>query len=289
MATPDRSVDIYAVQYADADYYADQVFAPSDTQDAEFGKGTEFVPFNWLFYVIRITTQEKVRTILLDTGFTSHDILKAWNMDTLNGKKFVLHDIPTLLSTIGVKTSDVTDVMLTHHDFDHAGGQHLFPNAHVHMNRTALDTLLATNDTPAVTENLKARRGGGTLTEFDDAYEFEGVTMRMIGGHTPGSCVAEMDVGDTTYVFVADECYVLANAEEGRTIGYRIGDKAKNVAFVREMKARIDAIDPAGAQKGAVVKTDADNRKTVILPFHDPAVTRQFPAVDGNDHVVKIA
>lgn len=289
MSTPDRNIEIYAVQYADADYFADQVFAPSETEDAEFGKGTEFVPFNWLFYVIKITTVEKVRTVLLDTGFTSHEILKAWNMDTLNGKPFVLHDIPALLSTIGVKPGDVTDVMLTHHDFDHAGGQHLFPNAHVHVNRTALDTLMATNDTPAVTENLKARRGGDTLTEFDDAYEFGGVKIRMIGGHVPGSCVAEMDVGDTTYVFVADECYVLANAEEGRTIGYRIGDKAKNVAFVKEMKARIDAIDPTGTQKGSVVKTSADGRKTVILPFHDPAITKQFPAVDGNDHVVKIA
>ena len=251
--------------------------------------GTEFVPFNWLFYVIRITTKEKVRTILLDTGFTSHEILKAWNMDTLNGKPFVLHDIPTLLSTIGVKQYDVTDVMLTHHDFDHAGGQHLFPKAHVHMNRVALDTLMATNDTPAVTENLRARRGGDTLTEFDDAYEFEGIRMRMVGGHTPGSCVAELVDGDTTYVFVADECYVLANAEEGRAIGYRIGDKAKNVAFVREMKARIDRIDQGGAQKGSLAKTGPDGRKTVILPFHDPAVMRQFPEVGGNDHVAKIA
>jgi glyoxylase-like metal-dependent hydrolase (beta-lactamase superfamily II) len=280
-----KSVEIYAVKYADADYYADQVFAPSETEDAEFGKGTEFVEFNWLFYVIK--TGSKI--ILLDTGFTSYEILKAWGMDVLNGKKFVLHDIPTLLATIGIKQEDVTDVMLTHHDFDHAGGQHLFPNAHVHMNRTALDTLMATNDTPAVTDNLKARRGGESLTEFDEAYEFEGIRMRMIGGHTPGSCVAELTDGDATYVFVADECYVLANAEEGRTIGYRIGDKAKNVAFVKEMKARLDAVDPTGAHKGRVVKTDADGKKTVVLPFHDPAVTQQFPAVDGSDHVVKIA
>lgn len=289
MPTPERNVEIYAVQYADADYYADQVFAPSETEDAEFGKGTEFVPFNWLFYAIRVTTKEKVRTILLDTGFTGHEILKAWNMDTLNGKKFVLHDIPTLLASIGIKPEDVTDVMLTHHDFDHVGGQHLFPRAQVHMNRTALDTLLVTRDIPEVAADLEARRGGYTLTEFDDAYEFEGVRMRMIGGHTPGSCVAEMELGDTTYVFVADECYVLANAEEGRTIGYRIGDKAKNVAFVKEMKARIDAIDPTGVQKGSVTKVDANGKKTVILPFHDPAVSAQFPAVGGNDHVVKIA
>jgi|GEM_PF-3368307 len=285
MTSPDRSVEIYAVQYADADYYADQVFAPSETEDAEFGKGTEFVEFNWLFYVIK--TEEKV--ILLDTGFTSYEILKAWGMDTLNGKKFVLHDIPVLLGTIGIKPEDVTDVMLTHHDFDHTGGQHLFPRAHVHMNRTALDTLMATNDTPAVTENLKMRRPGESLTEFDASYEFEGVRMRMIGGHTPGSCIAELADGDTTYVFVADECYVLANAEEGRTIGYRIGDKAKNVAFVKEMQARIHAIDPTGAQKGKVTKIDAAGKKTVVLPFHDAAIMKQFPAVNGNDHVVRIA
>ena len=72
-------------------------------------------------------------------------------------------------------------------------------------------------------------------------------------------------------------------------IGYRIGDKAKNVAFVREMKARIDRIDQGGAQKGSLAKTGPDGRKTVILPFHDPAVMRQFPEVGGNDHVAKIA
>ncbi len=280
-----KSVEIYAVKYADSDYFADQIFAPSDTQDAEFGKGTEFIEFNWLFYVIKTPT----KVILLDTGFTSYEILKAWSMDVLNGKPFVLHDIGKLLASIGLKKEDITDVMLTHHDVDHAGGQHLFPNAHVHMNRTALDTLMATNDTPAVTENLKSRRGGKSLTEFDESYEFEGVRMRMVGGHTPGSCVAEMDVGNTTYVFVADECYVLANAEQGRTIGYRIGDKTKNVAFVKEMKARIYAIDPSGSQEGKITKVAADGHKTVILPFHDPAVMKQFPAVNGNDHVVKIA
>jgi glyoxylase-like metal-dependent hydrolase (beta-lactamase superfamily II) len=290
MPESDRSIDMYAVRYADADYFADQIVAPSETEDAEFGKGTEFVPFNWLFYVIRVTTQEKVRTILLDTGFTSHGILKAWNMDVLNGKPFVLHDIPALLGTIGMRPEDVTDVMLTHHDFDHVGGQHLFPRAHVHMNRAALDTLLATRDIPEVAEDLERRRGGETLTEFDERYEFEGIRMRMIGGHTPGSCVAELIVGDTTYAFVADECYVLANAEEGKTIGYRIGDKAKNVAFVQEMKARLDAVDPTGAQKGNVVKTGPDGKKIVVLPFHDPAVSQQFPAVEGSEgRVSKIA
>lgn len=288
MGTPDRSVEIFAVQYAESDYYADQLFAIDDATDPEFGKGTEFVPFNWLFYVIRITTQEKVRTILLDTGFTSHGILKAWGMDALNGKEFVLHDIETLLAAIEVKKEDVTDVMLTHHDFDHVGGQHLFPQAHVHMNRTAIDTLLATNDTPPVTENLKMRRGGELLTEFDGSYEFEGIRMRMIGGHTPGSCVAEMTVGDTTYAFVADECYVLKNAEEGRPIGYRIGEKANNVAFVKEMKERLDAIDPGGTQKGKIVKIAPDGKKTVVLPFHDPAIMQQFPAVDAAGLVVKI-
>lgn len=285
MTASSRTAEIYAVKYADSDYYADQIFAPSDTEDAEFGKGTEFIEFNWLFYVIK--TGSKV--ILLDTGFTSYEILKAWNMDILNGKPFVLHDIGKLLASIGLEREDVTDVMLTHHDFDHAGGQHLFPNAHVHMNTTALDTLLQTNDTPAVTENLKSRRGGESLSEFPETYEFEGIRMRMIGGHTPGSCIAEMDANGTTYVFVADECYVLANAEEGRTIGYRIGDKAKNVAFVKEMKARIDAIDPSGSQKGKIAKTAADGHVTVFLPFHDAAIMKQFPAVNGNDHVVKIA
>lgn len=280
----DKSVEIYAIKYADSDYYADQIFAPSETEDAEFGKGTEFIPFNWLFYVIKTPT----KVILLDTGFTDYAILKAWGMDVLNGKPFILHDIPALLSTIGITPEDVTDVLLTHHDFDHTGGQHLFPGARVHMNATALDTLLAGNDTPAVVADLRARRGGESLVEFDDAYEFDGIRMRMIGGHTPGSCVAELDADGVTYVFVADECYVLANAEEGRTIGYRIGDKAKNVAYVREMKERIDAIDPTGAQKGKIVKIGPDGRKTVILPFHDPAVMQQFPAVGGNDHVVRI-
>ena len=292
MATPERSVEIFAVQYAESDYYADQLYAVDARTDPEFGKGTEFVPFNWLFYVIRVTTAGKVRTILLDTGFTSVEPLKGWGMDALNGKPFVVRDQGELLASVGIRKEDVTDVVLTHHDFDHVGGQHLYPQAHVHVNRVALDTLLASDqaktDTPEVVADLAARRGGDTVTEFDGEYDLEGIRMTMIGGHTPGSCVAEMVVGDTTYAFVADECYVLANAEEGKPIGYRIGDKAANVSFVRKMMARLRSYDSEGTQKGKLVKMAPDGDKIAVLPFHDPAVMTQFPPADDAGRIARI-
>ncbi len=283
MSTP--NVEIYAIQYADSRYYADQLFAIDDTTDPEFGKGTEFVDFNWLFYVVK--TPNKV--ILIDTGFTTVEPLKRWGMGELDGKEFVVHDTEELLAAVGIKLSDVTDVILTHHDFDHVGGMHLFSHAHVHMNKEALGVLLSDEgakiDTPKVVADLGAR--SGNLTVFDDAYEFEGITVRRIGGHTPGSCVAELTVGDATYVFVADECYVLENAEEGKPIGYRIGDKSKNVAFVHEMKKRINEVDSSGSQKHKLMK-EGSGKKLVILPFHEPRVMQQFPHVGGNKYVVKV-
>lgn len=77
--------------------------------------------------------------ILVDTGFGLQDVLKPWSR--LNPfSRFLLR--PELLAQetayhqitqLGLRPEDVSHIVLTHLDFDHAGGLDDFPNAQVHL------------------------------------------------------------------------------------------------------------------------------------------------------------
>ncbi|HEY0866594.1 MAG TPA: MBL fold metallo-hydrolase [Fimbriimonas sp.] len=79
--------------------------------------------------------------VLIDTGLGTRDIgdpegglpgpiWQAINQAVLVYEETALHQITEL----GYKPEDVVDIVLTHLDFDHAGGIADFPNARIHVN-----------------------------------------------------------------------------------------------------------------------------------------------------------
>jgi glyoxylase-like metal-dependent hydrolase (beta-lactamase superfamily II) len=86
------------------------------------------------------------RVILLDAGFGTREMLQP-NRLLGDDALFKLGHVIDLrltayerLKSRGIRPEQVTDVILTHMDNDHAGGVHDFPNAIIHVSRQELDS-----------------------------------------------------------------------------------------------------------------------------------------------------
>ena len=86
------------------------------------------------------------RVILLDTGFGTREMAdpnRLFGEDALFKLGIVVDQRLTAfeqLKACGVDPGQVSDIVLTHLDNDHAGGLHDFPNAVVHVSREELDS-----------------------------------------------------------------------------------------------------------------------------------------------------
>ena len=82
-------------------------------------------------YMIWFLKGENGRNILVDAGYT----------DTSGKKNYVRPD--EVLSDIKIKPSDITDIIITHPDYDHINGLALFPYGRVWMQRKDFDFFVA--------------------------------------------------------------------------------------------------------------------------------------------------
>ena len=154
------------------------------------------------------------RTALVDAGAGPCDVLwpgAAGLNDALTGA--------------GVEPAEVTDVVLTHLDFDHCGGavagtwpeplDPAFASATVHVAADGLDWWWAAEERPMRVGPgvLRALRAAGTLATFADGDEvLPGVRARSAPGHCAGHSVLEL-AGDEGVVLhladvIHDRCHV---------------------------------------------------------------------------------
>jgi glyoxylase-like metal-dependent hydrolase (beta-lactamase superfamily II) len=84
--------------------------------------------------------------ILLDSGFGTREMLEPNTLlgDDVLWRVFPLIDVRLTalerLKARGIRPEQVTDIILTHMDYDHAGGLYDFPNATVHVSKEELDS-----------------------------------------------------------------------------------------------------------------------------------------------------
>lgn len=121
------------------------------------------------------------------------------------------------LGSRGVAPDEVTDVVLSHLHFDHAGGSILpteagprpaFPNARYHTSRTQLDWAIrpSLRDRASyATEMVLAIRDLPQLLTYDDKTDLgAGVTLNEVGGHTPGMTLLLVQDDDGGLLHTAD-------------------------------------------------------------------------------------
>ena len=154
------------------------------------------------------------RTILVDTGVgtkMNEKLSKIYNVDH---SKF---DLSGSLANKGIKLEDVTDVIITHLHFDHAGGatyydnnelKLTFPNAQHYVQGEQWHWANNPSDKDRASympENFRPILEAGKLTELEGPKElFPGVDVLVVYGHTHGMQLPKISDGKTTLLYCAD-------------------------------------------------------------------------------------
>lgn len=196
----EHAMRLWAIEYGESSFSARFAFAEPLIID---GEAVSSVRFGWLFYLIELGP----RRILVDTGFSDPLMVAAFAVEW--------KEPLDLLAEIEVAPESVTDVVITHHHFDHADNLDRFPNATIHINARERELLEARN--PGITGNASR---DGRIDEFERGRKIApGVKVEQIGGHSEGSAIVRILVGDERIVLAGDEAYLPANIELQNPIG----------------------------------------------------------------------
>lgn len=175
-----------------------------------------------------LTTADK--KILVDTGCgskLSEKLQKIYNLD------YSKHTLLTSLSAAGVEADEITDVILTHLHFDHAGGAtHLengqavpsFPNAKYYVQKDHL--AWARNPTEKdrasfFKDNWEPMIGAGMMEILDGNGEiYKGISVEQFHGHTKALQMLKIHDDTTTLIFPADVFPTSAHIPVPFVMGY---------------------------------------------------------------------
>ena len=170
---------------------------------------------SWAMRSLLIETD--TRKILIDTGIGQKQ-----------GEKFRSHfhpygkDVLESLSDLGIKSSDITDVFLTHLHFDHCGnavkideqGNYVptFENAQYWINKKHWEWALESNPREKASflpENYMPLQEAGVLNLIDFRGEnstnwLEGIRLIGCNGHTRGLTMLDIPYQDTRMIYLTD-------------------------------------------------------------------------------------
>lgn len=168
---------------------------------------------NWALRSLLIDTGERV--VLIDNGFGDKQSEKFMSRFHLNETK----GIEKALLEYGYKTSDITDMLITHLHYDHCGGgvrynesktgfEMTFPNARYLVSKPQWESAMNPNsreESSFLEENLLPMKESGQMEFIARETElFPGLTVRLYHGHTAGQLIPFIHKDDSTIVFMAD-------------------------------------------------------------------------------------
>jgi glyoxylase-like metal-dependent hydrolase (beta-lactamase superfamily II) len=242
--------EIYAIKYGDhPERKAQENFLFGD-------KSHDFMPIDYFVWVI--TNNE--RTIMVDTGFSKETA-------ELRGRNFLRCPAESL-KLINVNPDRLTDIVITHLHYDHAGNPDLFPHARYHiqdremsyatgrcMCHASMRHAFAVDDVTSMVQKVYAGR-----VQFHDGTSqlAPGIMLHHVGGHTSGLQVLRVNTNRGQVVVASDASHMYANMEQGRPfpIIYNLGDMLE------------------GHQTCYRLASSSDH----VIPGHDPLVLKKYPA-----------
>ncbi len=163
-------------------------------------------------YAILVKTPDG--NVLIDTGIGNK--LTARQQELFRVRR--PWDIPAELASLGLGRDDIDYVIMTHGDFDHAGGivmqneqgacELTFPQARHYMQRQEWEDVLSPNHRSASSywsDNFTGLCEGENLTLVDGQVEIvPGVRLLHTGGHTRGHQVVWLSSGGVTALHMGD-------------------------------------------------------------------------------------
>jgi len=173
------------------------------------------------------------RKILVDNGIGNKQDARFFSHYYLHGDE----TLEKSLAEAGYAPEDITDMLLTHLHFDHAGGsikrksdgegyEPAFPNAVYWVSQAQWDWATHPNAREKASflkENIFPIAQSGKLKLFDQSFELmPGVQIRIFNGHTVGQAIPFIHDKGKTVVYLADSLPTFAHIPLAYNMSYDI-------------------------------------------------------------------
>ncbi len=256
MSAENGLYEVYAIRYARLERTRKENFVGVDEHDG---------PMPLAFYVWLLRSPQ--RTVLVDTGFSPEGA-------RARGRTIDRCPIEAL-SAFGIDPSTITDVVVTHLHWDHAGNFAKLPNARFHLQDAEMEyatgrcmcheLLRRPYSVDDVTELVRKVYAERVIFHVGAATIAPGIELRLIGGHTRGMQAVRVCTARGNVVLASDASHFYENFETGRpfVLVEDIGKMLEGHRVLREM-------------------ADSDDH---IVPGHDPDVLRRYPPFAGDDAI----
>ncbi len=241
--------EVRAIKYADRNQ---RVRADSFIFDDDHAAPHPMDYFMWLL-------QRGDRTILVDTGYDDSEAQSR-------GRPIRL-DPGAALAPMGLAPEAITEVIVTHLHYDHAGGLHLFPNAKLHMQSAEMayatgpcmchDTLRMPFTAGHICEAVRRLYSGKVIFHEGDAEIADGVSVHLIGGHSRGLQAVRVRTQAGWLVLASDAAHFYENIWARKPFPI--------VVDLEDMLTGFDRLQQLAS------------RPDLIVPGHDPLVRSRFP------------
>ena len=207
--------------------------------------------------------------VLIDTGFNER-------VAAARGRTW-LHRPADCVTAVGVDPAEIQHIVLTHLHYDHAGTLEDFPGATFHLQEREYQFAVGrgSDSTRAGFEAADMARlvdlyyEGRLVLQDGSASPLPGLSMHLVGGHTPGLQVVSVRTERGRVVVMSDASHFYEHFERGLSFPHA-DDAERSIAGF----AFIDDL--------------ADSREHVV-PGHDPLVLARYPAVPNGAGVAGAA
>lgn len=222
-------------------------------------------PIDYFIWVLRRGDE----VILVDTGYDTAEADRR--------ERTVIMEPDVALAPLGLKAADITQIIVTHLHFDHAGGLHLFPNATIHLQAAEMayatgpcmchDVIRYPFTADHVCEAVQRVYSGRCIFHEGDGQVAENVTVHCIGGHSRGLQAVRVLTEAGWLVLASDAAHFYENIWQ-RTPFLIVVD-------LEDMMRGFDRLEALASSR------------ELVIPGHDPLVTKAFPT-DKADHVFRL-
>jgi glyoxylase-like metal-dependent hydrolase (beta-lactamase superfamily II) len=242
--------EIYAIRYAERDAKRAEHFIGGDPHDAP-------MPMDYFTWIIR----GGGRVIAVDTGFTAEVAKKR-------GRRHLRCPVETM-ARLDIAPDGVSDVVITHMHYDHAGNFHKFPRGRFHLQEKEMQFVTGRHmrypvfghsfEVDEVVGMVRLNFAGQVEFHNGEAEIAPGVSVHHVGGHTAGLQIVRVHTQRGWVVLASDSSHYFEHIRTNRlfTVAYNLGDM---IDAFRTVERLADSPDH-------------------IIPGHDPLVTKMYPAV----------
>lgn len=250
-----EAYEVFALRYATHNHTRADNFIYADGQDPHEAAGLDYY-----IWVIR----NSARTIVVDTGFDQ-------TAGEERNRQLLIHPVDVLRS-LNVQPDSVTDVILTHLHYDHAGNLAAFPAAVFHLQDAEI--AYATGRCMCQPRSRRAFRVQDVQSMIALVYEqrvrftegdaelWPGISVHLVPGHSRGLQCVRIVTASGALVLASDACHFYANMETDNPFPIASDLDAMYLSWAR---LRELAGDPCR-----------------IVPGHDPLVMVRYPVDSSN-------